>query len=410
MTPSRFGFTLVILFLVFDYARPQDIVPAIGALRPALILTALMVIAWLRTPKTFSFGSRQITLMLYLLALMTVHIPLSANHYWAFLRTEEFLLLLPFCFSVILYVDAPERLVSFLRWWVILACYVATKAILHPAGAAGSSFLGDPNDLSLLIDMMLPFVLCMFVYEKRRLLKLFYLGTAFVCMAGIVSTASRGGFLGLAAMLIVLWWVSPRKGLVLVLVGILGIATYQLADQKYLNRMSTIQATDQGTAKERLESWKAAWVMFEDHPLGVGPDNFPIHFHEYQSKNFTRNMWGRAAHSLWFTLLAELGIPGVILYVLIFRANWKSIKKLHSLPSTAPLHRLAFLLSIAFTASIAGFFAAGTFLSVLFYPHYWFVTAMIVATEKSLLETTPTDQMPAISDTSAAATLSHDAP
>jgi putative inorganic carbon (hco3(-)) transporter len=410
MTSSRFGFTLVILFLVFDYARPQDIVPAIGAVRPALILTALMVIAWLRTPKAFTFGSRQITLMLYLLALMAMHIPLSANHYWAYLRTEEFLLLLPFCISVILYVDTPERLVSFLSWWVILAAYVATKAILHPHGAGGSSFLGDPNDLSLLIDMMLPFVLCMFVYEKRRLIKLLYLGTVLVCMAGIVSTSSRGGFVGLAAMLVVLWWVSPRKVLVLVLVGIVGVGIYQLADQRYLARLSTIQATDQGTAKERLESWKAAWAMFEDHPLGVGPDNFPIHFHEYQAKNFTHNMWGRAAHSLWFTLLAELGIPGVILYVLIFRANWRSIRRLHSLPSSAPLHRLAFLLSIAFTASIAGYFAAGTFLSVLFYPHYWFVTAMIVATEKSLSETRPTNHTHIAPNGSAAAALTHESP
>jgi putative inorganic carbon (hco3(-)) transporter len=408
MTSSRFGFALVILFLAFDYARPQDLVPAIGAIRPALILTALMVITWLRTPKSLGFGSRQMTLMLYLLVLMTVHIPLSANHYWAYLRTEEYLLLLPFCVSVILYVDTPERVVSFLRWWVVLAFYVGIKAILHPAGAAGSSFLGDPNDSSLLMDMMLPFVVCMFVYEKRRFLKLFYLGTVFVCVAGIVSTASRGGFVGLLFVLLVLWWVSPRKGLVLVLVGILAIGTYQLADQKYLDRLSTIQATDEGTAKERLESWKAAWAMFEDHPLGVGPDNFPIHFHDYQSNRFTRNMWGRAAHSLWFTLLAELGIPGVILYVLIFRANWRSIRRLHSLPPTEPLHRLAYLLSIAFIASIGGFFAAGTFLSVLFYPHYWFVTAMIIATEKSLVEMRPTEQRPNATDPSSSAMLTHE--
>jgi putative inorganic carbon (hco3(-)) transporter len=90
MKPSRFGFALVILFLAFDYARPQDIVPAIGALRPSLILTLLMVIVWLRTPKPHNIGSRQLSLMLVILALLVIHIPLAVNHYWAYQTAEEF--------------------------------------------------------------------------------------------------------------------------------------------------------------------------------------------------------------------------------------------------------------------------------------------------------------------------------
>jgi hypothetical protein len=41
------------------------------------------------------------------------------------------------------------------------------------------------------------------------------------------------------------------------------------------------------------------------------------------------------------------------------------------------------MLRIAFAANLAAFFAAGTFLSVLFYPYYRFVSAMIVAAETS---------------------------
>jgi hypothetical protein len=45
-------------------------------------------------------------------------------------------------------------------------------------------------------------------------------------------------------------------------------------------------------------------------------------------------------------------------------------------------YRFAYFLSLAFMASLAGFFASGTFLSVLYYPHYWYLTAMIAATRK----------------------------
>jgi putative inorganic carbon (hco3(-)) transporter len=388
--PGRFGFLLVIVFLLFDYGRPQDTVPVIGLIRPSLILTVLLAIVWLRHRKSSSVASPQISLMLAMLALMTLHIPFAVNHYWAFQSAEDFLLLLPFCVCVIMFVNSPQRVLSFMRWWVMLALLVAVKAVLNPAGRVGSSFLGDPNDVSLLLDMMLPFVLCMFVYQKSGTVKLIYLGIAVVCVAGIVSTASRGGFLGLLAVMVVSWWVSPRKILVLVVLCIAVAVAYKVTDQKYIDRITTIQSTEEGTAKGRLDSWKAAWAMFEDHPLGVGPANFGIRFPEYQGTAFGRHgMWGRAAHSLWFTLLAELGVPGAILYVLMFRANWRSLKRLKELPPEASEQRLARLLCVAYAASLAGFFAAGTFVSVLYYPHYWFVSAMIVATERALAPPAP---------------------
>jgi len=36
----------------------------------------------------------------------------------------------------------------------------------------------------------------------------------------------------------------------------------------------------------------------------------------------------------------------------------------------------------AFFASLAGFFVSATFLSVLYYSHYWYLTALIAATAK----------------------------
>ena len=72
--------------------------------------------------------------------------------------------------------------------------------------------------------------------------------------------------------------------------------------------------TKEATANDRMLSWEAAWDMFLEHPLGVGGNNFPVHFQEFQSDEFSRGMWGRQAHSLWFTLIPELGIFGIMIY------------------------------------------------------------------------------------------------
>jgi putative inorganic carbon (hco3(-)) transporter len=391
---DRFGFVVVIIFLIFEYARPQDTVGALGAIHPDWILIGLMVVAWIKGAKRLRMTfSPQTSLILAILALLVIWIPLATNNFVAYSIARGFLLLLPFCASLIFFVNTPDRLRLFLKWWSFLALYIAVKTI-SGHGVAGSGFLGDENDVALLMNVMLPFVLCMFVDTTRRPVKLTYVAISLLCISAIVSTRSRGGLVGLAAVFFVLWLVSPRKILSLVVTCVLASGLYFAADEGYWARMQTIHDTDQGTAKERLDSWSAGWEMFKDHPFGVGPDNFPIYFPDYQPEGMRHNMWGRAAHSLWFTLLPELGIPGVILYSLLIRANLRSLWRLRNIAGESENRRLALLLSNAFMASIAGFFASGAFLSVLFYPHYWYLTAMVVASQRALAGDTPAVQEP----------------
>jgi O-antigen ligase len=147
--------------------------------------------------------------------------------------------------------------------------------------------------------------------------------------------------------------------------------------------MKTISNTDQGTANERMLSWRAGWDMFIDNPLGVGGNNFQFRFPEYQSEEFARGMWGRVAHSLWFTLIPELGIFGILIYFSLLKYNIKDILYVKKI-DPGDDRDLLYLKSIsaAMLASLAGYFASGTFLSVLYYPHYWYLSAIIVAMTK----------------------------
>ena len=341
-----------------------------------------MLIAWLRSAKFFHrVASPQMFHMVLMLFLLALHVPFARNNFWAFSVTQGFLLLFPFSISIILFVDTFERLRTFMKCWGFLALYIAVNGI-RGGGIAGSSFLEDENDFALLVNMMLPFALCLFMYEREKTMKLVYLVTSLLCVASNVISHSRGGFVGLIVVLAVIWLASPRKILSLVLVGILAMGVYVSADQRYWDRMATIEQTDEGTAKGRLDSWQAGWDMFKDHPLGVGPGNYGIYLPKYYPASQPNTMWGRAAHSLWFTLLPELGIPGAILYLFLLRANLRDLSYLRKLSMDGDGHRFAHFLSRALMASLAGFFAWGTFLSVLFYPHYWYLSAMIVATRQ----------------------------
>ena len=196
----------------------------------------------------------------------------------------------------------------------------------------------------------------------------------------VVVSFSRGGFVGLVAVFFVVWLLSKNKIISLVLVAVISLGLYFYAGQDYIQEMSTVTDTEDSTADARLKSWASAWDMFIDNPLGVGGNNFQVRFPEYQQDRFSRGMYGRVAHSLWFTLIPELGIIGIILYFRLLKYNINDISKLKKLSGgDSQDEKYLHAMSISFIASMAGYFASGSFISVLYYPHYWYLTAVIVA-------------------------------
>jgi probable O-glycosylation ligase (exosortase A-associated) len=385
VSDDSFWFFLTVIYLIIEYGRPMDTIPGLDLLRPGMIVTILLALSSILGGNIANAKSRQTLMIAFFIFLLVVHIPFARNNRYAYNQTYAMLLYMPFILSVIIYLNSFERLKRFFNIWILLMIYLSIKGI-SGKGIGGSNFLADENDFSLLMNMMLPFGYFLFRYERDFKIRMFYLSSSLLAVVSVVASSSRGGFVGLLTVLLMIWLFSPKKIRSLLLIGILSLAIYFSADQKYWDDMQTISETDQGTSKERLDSWNAAWDMFKDNLLGVGGSNFPVRFPEYQPESMQRGMWGRQAHSIWFTLLPELGIFGMLIYGLLLFYNLRDINWLRKFKKNSDNNiRYAYYLSLAFIASFAGYFASGTFLSVLYYPHYFYLTAMIVAI-KNLVE------------------------
>ena len=382
---DSFWFFLTVIYLIIEYGRPMDTIPILGLLRPGMIVSILLALSWILRGNIAEAKSRQTMMMVLFIFLLAVYIPFARNNFFAYKQTNAVLLYMPFFLSAIIYINSFERLKKFFNIWIFLMIYLSIKGILGK-GIGGSSFLSDENDFSLLMNMMLPFGYFLFMYENDFKMKIFYLSSSLLAVVSVVASSSRGGFVGLLVVLLIIWLFSPKKVTALILVGLLSMVLYYSADQKYWNEMSTVTDTEESTAKQRFDSWTAGWNMFKDNPLGVGGSNFLVRFPEYQPESMQRGMWGRAAHSLWFTLLPELGIFGVLIYGLLLFYNLRDINWLRKFKKEKDDDiRYAYYLSLSFIASFAAYFASGTFLSVLYYPHYFYMTAIIVAA-KNLVE------------------------
>jgi O-antigen ligase len=379
-TSNQKWFYFTLLYLVIDYGRPQDIIP-IGVIRPGMLSIIVLTLFILGNAGLIRniLSNKQIKLILYFVLLLFVYVPFATNNYWAYLAAKNMLLFIPFIISIAICVDTVKRLKQLVTVLIILMAYMSLFSIFHKGMGTGAYFK-DENDLSLYINTYLPFSYFLYLGSKSKLEKLFYLLCIGLGLLGVITSFSRGGLVGLIAMTCVAWIFAPNKMRNIFILCILFSVAFIFIDKSYINEMSTITDVSDGTANERILSWEAGWNMFLDNPLGVGGNNFMIRFPEYQSGEFTRGMWGRAAHSLWFTLLPELGILGVLIYFKLLYTNLRDIFHLKKIDKTLG-EDYAYInsLSLALLASFVGYFASATFLSVLYYPHYYYLTAIIVA-------------------------------
>ena len=212
----------------------------------------------------------------------------------------------------------------------------------------------------------------------------------------LVSTGSRGGFLGLLAVGAYCWFYSPKKIMSLVvglcLAGLVLIA----APQEYWDRIATItddSTMETGTAGQRMFTWGIGWEMFLANPiLGVGQANFPWTLGEYLGGRTwqTKSLSGRQAHSLYFTLLPELGLVGVVIFGSMVYLNYRDTRVRQFRPrlrgpavnadaeKDSQLNRAA-LYGNAILGGMIGYLVTSTFISTLWYPTFWIMMGLAVA-------------------------------
>ena len=191
------------------------------------------------------------------------------------------------------------------------------------------AFLGDGNDYSLSINVIVPLCLFLLLDSRRIIVKLLWAGAILVLVAGVVVTQSRGGTIGLVCVGAYYWTKSRRKaqtGFMIVLVVGLILA---LAPGNYFARMGMISDTTEGSASARLTAWAIARQMAYDSPLlGVGAGHFGVKIgKEYRPTNFAGS--GMTAHSIYFLALGELGFPGLILLLSFIISNLRA--RFHSI-------------------------------------------------------------------------------
>jgi O-antigen ligase len=226
-----------------------------------------------------------------------------------------------------------------------------------------NSVLDDPNELALLLLFPLSFALALTIHRLGFLNRVLGLVSVPALLLAIVYTQSRGAILGIVAVLAVFGFrLIKTKTFVCVLAVLTAVVLY---DRMAISERISGGAAEPGideSAEGRLEAWSAAVKMANSRPLtGVGYANFAANL-PYYAEKFGRRTVG--AHSTWFGVLGETGWPGFVVFTTMVIATFRSaLDSYHTPEVNGRSTEIARAVALGILAGLAGFCAAGSFLS-----------------------------------------------
>ncbi|MFQ5486198.1 MAG: O-antigen ligase family protein, partial [Desulfobacterales bacterium] len=251
--------------------------------------------------------------------------------------------------------------------------------------------LGKANRYAQIMLVLVPLGLFRYWSEDKKRLKYFAaIGTVIILSGGVLLTYSRGGFLTLVLMVLLLLIFRYVRFHQLLLSILVLIVLMTVAAPGYLVRIKSIQGVEglfsnsaavrpDGTTKGRLTEMLAALMAFLDYPiLGVGPSQYtPYYSEEYQNDpDIAFRFLGRKrrAHILYFELAAETGILGIgtflAIAILVMYRLWTVRRK------TIAEHPVFANMVTSLWFSMVAYLGTAVFLHLSYQRYYWFVVAL----------------------------------
>lgn len=375
---SAVTFFLFCLWTIVNLCRPQDIVPALAPVRPALtmgVLTLLFAFLSIKSKSLIVLKEKQVRYFFLLVLVMIIGIPFSLHRGFSFEAVFfEYTMIVAYFIVFVLIVDSVDRLYKVL----FLACFgsgiytafsVLTGTLQNSRLTFGSMF--DPNDLSFFALCFIPLNLIFISKENRLLVRFlcligFCLGIALIFLSG-----SRGGALGLATGASAMLFretvsVGRRFKIVAVIGGVLMLSMSSINTDR-LTTFDTEQDYNVTGEEGRLSLWKFGIIEMLENPLtGVGVDRFPDAIGYHRQRLGSDSQRWQSAHNSVIQIGSETGVFGLVLFLML---SWNAIKIFARTSREATSVRLKKIGEMGL-AGFLGMFTAAFFLSQA-YSMYW---------------------------------------
>src|SRR5712692_7468430 len=258
--------------------------------------------------------------------------------------------------------------------------------VLNPGGANTNELplLGDNNGVAVGMLMLVPVLTVLgatATWNWERWLDRFL---AVGVLNRAISTYSRGGFLAAVALGLAYILRSTKRVPAIAGIVVAVAIIVPVLPNAFWNRMNTIKPVGETSAEDtsslgRLHFWAVAIKIANDHPiLGVGFNSFNENYDKYDDSGGLYGS-GRSVHSSWLGVLAELGYPGLFLFLAQILLGFSACRRARRAAKLAAEHANLRQFAFALESGLIVFIVGGTFLPFQYSEMLWHWFGLTIA-------------------------------
>jgi probable O-glycosylation ligase (exosortase A-associated) len=247
------------------------------------------------------------------------------------------------------------------------------------------TMISDNNALGLALVVVLPLLNYLRSTSREPMIKMGLLGAMVLTTLGVLGTYSRGAFVALGAI-VLLGIVRSRWAVVLLMAAAMALVAAPAVvptsvSSAWLERMTSIQTAGQDESfAGRIAAWKTTLEIVRQRPLtggGFSSTEVPQVVRAFPTLGGLTG--GLAAHSIYFQVLGDVGVPGFIFYMLMVGMALFNTFRVSAYAKAKPDLAWAGKLAKMIQLSLFGFFVGGAALAVAYYDFYLVIFCLSAA-------------------------------
>ena len=380
---------LLALLIVMEL-QPGELYPQLAPLHLERVVARLLLVAFFIHGQKLRFPAPTRWFLAFYGA-MILSVPLafwranSAASCMSFLETVALVLFITALLTT------EERIRWFLLTYVLLVDWLGGSALWNYAHgvlivrmnidrAIGiTSSAGDPDTLAITLLVTIPLCVGLMVRSNPVWMRAIAAASIGVYLVTIVDTGSRAAAAGVLFLVLMLVFRKPKSLIYVPVLIALGPVVWMVIPQQYKARYETVNNLKADESyQNRILSWEGGIAMFESNPItGIGAGDYTdangMKFWPGDGQKHWLN-----AHSLYFKLLGELGLVGIVTFggylICVLKLNSRLRKELVAVHASPFLQGLPSMFNIILLCLLFDGYAAHNL-----YRDNWYIVGAMVA-------------------------------
>ncbi len=233
----------------------------------------------------------------------------------------------------------------------------------------------NPNDMALMLNLILPLVIGSLLAARQWWSRFALALIIGLLVVGVISTFSRAGFLTLGVIFLVYFWrLRNRPERIMIPIAfVFMVFAMPFVPVNYVDRIATItdvQSDPTGSSQARSRDTRVALQLVADNPIfgsGIGMNAFVM--------DDARGATWTEIHNVYLALAVDLGLPGLLLFLLVLLACFRSVGAALS-PATLGRHRTLYLSAESIKVSLIAFSVAAFFHPVAYHFYFYYIAGL----------------------------------